>query len=201
MSAGRRNTPQRDRKQRFIDEYPVDTNGTQAAIRAGFSKSSARTIAARMLADDNIRSKIDAKLAEMRKPALKAAALQALSKAELVDQLVPLVRTHMGHIAPKMHELLEVSEDGKTWHIREEALTQQQWAAVKKLKFDDNMRPVIELYDRRQAAFDLAQILGYVVQKLNVRKVQSMDDLDDEELAKLAASAPADLDTGDQRAN
>ena len=40
-----------EKQKRFCDEYLVDLNGTQAAIRAGYSKKTANEQAARMLAN------------------------------------------------------------------------------------------------------------------------------------------------------
>ena len=37
------------KRQRFVDEYLIDLNGTQAAIRAGYSVKTANEQAARML--------------------------------------------------------------------------------------------------------------------------------------------------------
>lgn len=42
------------KQKRFINEYLVDLNATQAAIRTGYSKKTARTIAADLLANPNI---------------------------------------------------------------------------------------------------------------------------------------------------
>lgn len=42
------------RQQRFCQEYVVDLNGTQAAIRAGYSPKSAKVTASRLLAKANI---------------------------------------------------------------------------------------------------------------------------------------------------
>ena len=47
------------RQQMFIDEYLVDLNGTQAAIRAGYSEKTAGVQASRLLANDNIRARIE----------------------------------------------------------------------------------------------------------------------------------------------
>jgi len=47
------------KQQMFIDEYLVDLNGTQAAIRAKYSKKTARTTAAMLLAKGNIRARIE----------------------------------------------------------------------------------------------------------------------------------------------
>lgn len=46
------------RQLRFCSEYVVDSNGTQAAIRAGYSRRSANPQAARLLAKANISERI-----------------------------------------------------------------------------------------------------------------------------------------------
>lgn len=48
------------RQQRFVDEYLIDLNGTQAAIRAGYSADSARQIAAENLSKPNIQAAVAA---------------------------------------------------------------------------------------------------------------------------------------------
>lgn len=54
-----------DKQLRFIDEYLVDCNGTQAAIRAGYSKKTANEQASRLLADVNISARIKERQAEL----------------------------------------------------------------------------------------------------------------------------------------
>jgi len=49
-----------ERKARFVEEYLKDLNGTQAAIRAGFSKASARVTASRLLRNAAVRAAIAA---------------------------------------------------------------------------------------------------------------------------------------------
>ncbi|MBQ7875493.1 MAG: terminase small subunit [Oscillospiraceae bacterium] len=46
------------KQEKFCMEYIVDYNGTQAAIRAGYSESSARTTAWRMLKNDDIAARV-----------------------------------------------------------------------------------------------------------------------------------------------
>lgn len=54
------------RKQcRFCEEYLIDLNATQAAIRAGYSKRTARSIGEENLTKPDIKNYIDAKLAEI----------------------------------------------------------------------------------------------------------------------------------------
>jgi phage terminase small subunit len=52
----------REKEHRFVEEYLVDLNGTQAAIRAGYSARSARSIAAENLTKPHIASAIAAAL-------------------------------------------------------------------------------------------------------------------------------------------
>lgn len=55
-----------EKQKRFCDEYLVDSNATQAAIRAGYSKSSAGRNANRMMKNDEIKSYIEAALTRLQ---------------------------------------------------------------------------------------------------------------------------------------
>jgi phage terminase small subunit len=46
------------KQQLFIKEYLIDLNGTQAAIRAGYSQKTANEQASRLLANANIRAEV-----------------------------------------------------------------------------------------------------------------------------------------------
>ena len=52
------------KQRRFCEEYLIDLNATQAAIRAGYSKKNAQNIASENLAKPIIRKYIDAKMAK-----------------------------------------------------------------------------------------------------------------------------------------
>lgn len=52
------------KQKRFCDEYLIDLNATQAAIRAGYSEKTAAVIATENLRKPNIREYIDARMAE-----------------------------------------------------------------------------------------------------------------------------------------
>ena len=67
--ADRRLTP---KEQRFVQEYAVDLNGTQAAIRAGYSPKTARSIASEVL----------------QRPAVKAATRKAVRANEPLLQML-----------------------------------------------------------------------------------------------------------------
>lgn len=53
-----------DKQRRFCDEYLVDLNATQAAIRAGYSKKYAGQNVDKLLKNTNVKSYIDARMAE-----------------------------------------------------------------------------------------------------------------------------------------
>jgi phage terminase small subunit len=50
------------KQQRFIEEYLKDSNGTQAAIRAGYSKKTANEQAARLLAKVSVKETLEKKI-------------------------------------------------------------------------------------------------------------------------------------------
>lgn len=56
-----------DKQKRFCEEYLIDLNATQAAIRAGYSPETAAEIGSQNLTKLNIRTRIDAAIAERSK--------------------------------------------------------------------------------------------------------------------------------------
>ena len=56
-----------EKQQRFIDEYLIDLNATQAAIRAGYSVKTAKDIGCQNLAKLNIQQAVSEQMAERSK--------------------------------------------------------------------------------------------------------------------------------------
>ena len=56
-----------DRQKRFVEEYLIDLNATQAAIRAGYSPQTARDIGCENLTKPNIQNAIGKAIAERSK--------------------------------------------------------------------------------------------------------------------------------------
>lgn len=69
------------KQKRFAEEYLIDNNATQAAIRAGYSAKTARTVSARLLADVRIKSHVE----EMRRE-------QSLRVGCTADQILAEIR-------------------------------------------------------------------------------------------------------------
>jgi phage terminase small subunit len=74
------------KQEMFCKEYLIDLNGTQAAIRAGYSEDSARTEASRLLTNDNIQEYI-AKLKSEREEKLEINAQWVLEQAVKVHNM------------------------------------------------------------------------------------------------------------------
>lgn len=83
------------KQQRFIDEYVVDCNGTQAAIRAGYAKKTAAQMANEYLMKPHIKSEVDRRL--------KLASEEAQVSAEWVlTRLKKLAERCMQEVEPKI---------------------------------------------------------------------------------------------------
>lgn len=74
-----------DKQKRFCEEYLIDCNGTQAAIRAGYSEQTAKQIASENLAKPDLQNYI-AELMEDRRKATIASA------EEVLEYLTSVVR-------------------------------------------------------------------------------------------------------------
>lgn len=76
-----------DAQRAFVAEYLVDKNATQAAIRAGYSKHSAKQQGTRLLSYASVRAAIDQALAEQRSRTLVTAdaVVRELAKLAFID--------------------------------------------------------------------------------------------------------------------
>lgn len=76
-----------DKQRRFIEEYLVDLNATQAAIRAGYSEDTARSIASELLTKPDIQSAINKAMARLSKRTeiTQDKVLQQLAKIAFAD--------------------------------------------------------------------------------------------------------------------
>ncbi len=84
------------KQQRFIDEYLIDLNATQSAIRAGYSPRTARAIACENLAKPDIQEAI----AEAKRARSEATKIDA---EWVLKQAVELHQRCMQEIKPALH--------------------------------------------------------------------------------------------------
>jgi len=79
-------------QQRFVDEYLIDLNATQAAIRAGYSEKGAEVQASRLLRIVKVKAAVDAGLAERKERT-------QVDSDEVVEFLRDTVRSDMAEYA------------------------------------------------------------------------------------------------------
>lgn len=79
------------RQQRFVDEYLIDLNATQAAIRAGYSAKTARSVGSENLTKPDIAAAINrtmgqrAEKLEITAASITARLMQIADKAQAID--------------------------------------------------------------------------------------------------------------------
>ena len=142
------------KQQRFVEEFLVDGNATQAAIRAGYSERTARSIAQENLTRPDIATAI-ATGQRARSTHLGTTA------DDIARELVKLGFANMA-------DYLTVGEDGQPT-LDWSQLTRDQAAALQEVTVDeyvdgagDDAREVrFKLGDKRSSLVDLAKLLGF----------------------------------------
>ncbi len=153
--------PLSPKQRRFIAEYLKDQNGTQAAIRAGYSKRTANEQASDLLAKPSIRSAVDAKLKQIGDAAgvTKERILKALlNVAELdprrifnQDETVKAISELPDDVALSIASV-EYDDDG---------------GALKKFRFCDKVK-ALELLGKHVKLFDDTMPLSGIPMVLNI---------------------------------
>jgi len=88
------------KQQRFVDEYLIDLNATQAAIRAGYSAKTANEQGARLLANVSVRNAVsEAKAKRSKKTGIDAAWVLSRLAAEAFADLADLY-DEQGRVKP-----------------------------------------------------------------------------------------------------
>lgn len=93
-----------EKQKRFCDEYLVDCNATQAAIRAGYSKKTAYAIGLNNLKKPEIREYIDEQLSQLHSKNIADAEevmgyLSSVMRGEHKEQILQLVGDGVQQIA------------------------------------------------------------------------------------------------------
>lgn len=130
------------KQQRFCDEYLIDLNATQAAIRAGYSKKTARSIANENLTKPDIREYIEKRMKE------KKAALIA-DQDEVMRYLTSVMRR-------ELNEAVVVTLQTKT----EKWVTDESTGKLKKQTITEDKPAVVDIPARLSDANKAAELLG-----------------------------------------
>ena len=92
-----------DKQRRFCEEYVIDFNGTQAAIRVGYSPKTANEQGARLLANVSVQEYIS-QLKE------KAAEESGITKKQLIDELAKIAFFDIRKIYNDDNSLLPIKD-------------------------------------------------------------------------------------------
>lgn len=152
------------KQQRFVAEYLVDLNATQAAIRAGYSEKTAKQIGSRLLTHVDVSKAIEAGQA-------KLAAKHGVTLERIVSELALLGFSNM-------QDYMRGGKDGDPYLDFSE-LTREQAAALTEVTVEDfkdgrgdgarDVRRVkFKLADKRAALVDLGKHLGMFTEKMQV---------------------------------
>jgi phage terminase small subunit len=161
------------KQQVFVQEYLVDLNATQAAIRAGYSEKTAASIGCENLTKPYIQSSIADAMAERAKRT-------EVTQDFVLGELLKIARANMKNymrVGPNGDPYLDFS-----------TLTDDQAAVLSEVTVDDyvdgrgeNSRKVkrvrFKLHDKRAALVDLGRHLGMFTDKLEHSGGLSLEEL------------------------
>lgn len=154
------------KQQRFCDEYLIDLNATQAAIRAGYSKKTAKQIGQENLTKLDIKEYIEKRMAEKEKALIAdqdevMRYLSAVMRREKTDSVV-----------------VTLQRETSTWVPDEEGKMRKQTV---KEEVPEIVEIPAQLRDANKAAELLGKAYGIYTDRVeaDVQQVVIVDDLDE----------------------
>ena len=168
-----------DKQARFVEEYLVDLNATQAAIRSGYSKNASSEIG----------------YENLRKPQIADAIAEAQKeRSERTEITADKVLTELALLAfANMEDYIRIGTNGDPY-IDLSELTREQAAAISEVAVDDYVegrgeaaREVkkvrLKFHDKKGALVDIGKHLGMFVDRHEVKTDMTVHfDKEDEEL-------------------
>lgn len=151
------------KQKRFIEEYLIDLNATQAAIRAGYSPDTAYSIGQENLNKPEIKTHIDRAMAERSKRT-------GVNAERVIQELAKIAFVNAAEVI-----------DPKTATVKEDALPEDT-AAIQSVKVktfgEDGLEREIKMADKIKALELLGKHLGMFQNNVNVT-LGTSDKLDD----------------------
>lgn len=147
------------KQQRFCDEYLIDLNATQAAIRAGYSEKTARAIGNENLTKPDIKEYIEKRMAE--------------KEAELIADQDEVMKYLSSVMRRDLKESVVVTLQNKT----EKWVKDEDTGKLKKQTVTEESPAVVEIPARLSDANKAAELLGkaYGLYKEKVEQQVDMD--------------------------
>lgn len=127
LRAGCAGTVMTARQARFVSEYLVDLNATQAAIRAGYSPAGARAHACRLLMKEDVKDAVE-------KAMEKRAERTELCQDEVIEDLRELRDICMGRRAVKIMTIVKNAREGTAEPVEVEGMVFEPASANRALE-------------------------------------------------------------------
>lgn len=140
------------KQQRFCDEYLIDLNATQAAIRAGYSPRTAEQAASRLLTIVKVSDEIAREMAERSKRT-------GINQDRVVKELAKLAFVNIADVVDLENATVRIS-------ATDEDLACIQSVKIKPSEFGTERE--IKLYDKKASLELLGRHLGMFKDKLEV---------------------------------
>lgn len=141
------------KQKRFIEEYLIDLNATQAAIRAGYSPDTAQQTGSENLSKPVIRAQIDRAMAERSKRT-------GVNAERVIQELAKIAFVNATEVI-----------DPKTATVKEDALPEDT-AAIQSVKVktfgEDGLEREIKMADKLKALELLGKHLGMFKDKIEL---------------------------------
>ena len=140
------------KQKRFVEEYLIDLNATQAAIRAGYSPDTAGSIGAENLKKPEIKSRIDKAMAERSRRT-------GINQDRVLQELARIGFAKITDVV-----------DPETAQIKPDA-SDDDLACIQSIKIKPNefgTEREVKLYDKKSALVDLGKHLGLFKDKLDL---------------------------------
>ena len=153
-----------ERQRRFVEEYLVDGNATQAAIRAGYSERAANREGSRLLSKVDVKAAIESRRRER--------SVQAdVTAVDVIRELARVAFSNIGLFldcsggVPRLRQLATIPED--VWRAVSSVKVRREWEGPR-----DDQTPVdvveFKLWSKTDALDKLAKILGMYVERKEV---------------------------------
>lgn len=133
-----------EKQKRFVEEYLIDLNATQAAIRAGYSVKNADKIGSELLGKTRVQQAVSEAIAERSRRT-------GVNQDRVVRELARIAFFNFSDIV-----------DPDTARIRKDA-TEDDLACIQSIKIKPNefgTEREVRLFDKRAALVDLGKHLG-----------------------------------------
>lgn len=159
-----------EKQKRFVEEYLIDLNATQAAIRAGYSPDSAKEIGSENLTKPNIRTYIDSEIANRSKRT-------GVNQDRVIRELARIAFVNA-------NDVINIEEATLKEDACEDDTATIASVKVKTIptKEGEGVEREIKLADKLKALELLGKHLGMFKDKVELSgpmKVQIVDDIDD----------------------